>query len=279
MLSPQTIAEYEREWTRFAAWTETQSASPLPAAPDLVAEYLDTVATSEPVPSLSTVRRIKAAIDHMHDEAGYPKPSKSPEVKQAWDRIRHRRTKGSRVTGNVLLDGALTPTQRAMIIAQPDTALGTRDRALLLLGLGAGLRPAELVALETNDVDLDRRIEFELPSRGPNPVGVSVPIPGGERVHVYSRSPDLDPAKHLSAWMRIASRESDHDSERDEGSEQAGQILFRGIDRHGNVSENGLTLAGLGVVVRRAAELAGLDDPSSFTPSSVFTERLVGEEL
>ena len=273
MPSPRTVADYEREWNRFEEWAEAHDASPLPAAPDLVSDYLDTVTSSEPVPSWSTVRRIKAAIDYKHIEADHVKPSTSPEVKQAWDRIRNRRTKGSRVTGNVLLDRAITPTQRAMVAAQPATPIGLRDRALLLLGLGAGLRPAELVALETTDVDLDHRIEFELPSRSSTPTGVSVPIPGGGRVHVYSRSPDLDPVKHLSGWMHIASLEN----EPDEGSEQLGQILFRGVDRHGNVSEKGLTLAGLGVVVQRAAELAGLDDPSSYTPSVVFTERLVGE--
>jgi integrase len=76
-------------------------------------------------------------------------PTTDIAVRMVWAGI--RREKGSAKKRKT---PTLTKLIRKMIATIPDNLLGTRDRALLLLGYAGGFRRAELVGLHVSDLEL-----------------------------------------------------------------------------------------------------------------------------
>ncbi|PAP77271.1 hypothetical protein [Rubrivirga marina] len=140
-------------------------------------------------------------------------------------------------TGAFPADRALAPEVFRMIGAlDPDSLLGKRDRALLALGAGAALRPSELSRIEADELDLD-----VTPGRSE----LRYQLYGGDDTVVLVPGGDVDPAALVSDWVGAAGVEDGP--------------LFRGVDRHGNVSDRPLSPMSIGRVVRRSGEAAGLD--------------------
>ena len=89
------------------------------------------------------------------------------------------------------------PTARQMkrLLSAPDTrtALGKRDRAILELLYGTGLRSAELCGLLRGDVDLDRRTVFVRKGKG-----------GKDRLIPLGRSAARAVSEYLGVWDAFA---------------------------------------------------------------------------
>jgi hypothetical protein len=239
---------------RFEAWMREREQEARPADPARVAEYLGEVAAGdgyERAPSLSSLRRIRAAIDHAHIGTGFPPPSDDPGVRSAWARIMRERSGEPHRDVVRVLDEVFAPDLQHMVLAQPQTPLGWRDRLLLSVAAGAYLKTAETLALTLADV-----VEVEQ--------GISVALPeGGEAtLQAYSYALDLrEPLYRWRAFLRAHLGGADEfDSARLDASP-----LFLSVDRHGRVSDRAISDVGLTKTVRRAAELAGLEGPSRFS--------------
>jgi integrase len=137
-----------------------------------------------------------------------------------------------------------------VLVLSGDTAIGARDRALLLLGFAGAFRRSELVALDIDDVQITREgmiVTIRRSKTDQEGAGQKVGIPRG-------RHPGTCPVKALAAWLGLAGIE-------------AGAI-FRPITRHGLIQPGRLTDRSVARIVQRTAEAAGLD-PSQFAGHSL----------
>jgi len=217
---------------------------PLPAGLETVALYLAALAaTHRP----ATMTRRLTAITKAHQIAGHPSPAtmQQPAVSETLKGI--RRTLG---TAQQIKAPLLTADVRRMVEALPENLAGRRDRALLLLGFAGGFRRSELAALDVEDVlptEDGLVVKLRRSKTDPEGKGREVGIPHGS-------SPGTCPVRALNAWKTAAGI--------------AEGALFRGVDRHGRVGTVRLHKDSVGLVVKRAAEAAGLD-PAKYAGHSL----------
>jgi integrase len=242
--APSTLRAYRSDWDHFFGWCRQHTLCPLPASPETIALYLTALAaTHRP----ATMTRRLTAITKAHAIAGHPSPAtmQQPAVSETLKGI--RRTLGTAQPTKAPL---LTADVRRMVEALPDTVAGRRDRALLLLGFAGGFRRSELAALDVGDIlptDDGLVIKLRRSKTDPEGKGRDVGIP-------YGSTPSTCPVRALTAWKTAAGL-----------SEGA---LFRGVDRHGRVGSVRLHKDSVGLVVKRAAEAAGLD-PAKYAGHSL----------
>ena len=122
----------------------------LPATTSTIAEYLsDLVQGGKKV---ATIERARVAIGQAHVLQGEENPTKATLINELMKGV--RRTLG--VAQREARPIELTEL-RAMVLAQDTTALGARNRAMLVLGFLGAMRRSELVALDVDDVVIERR--------------------------------------------------------------------------------------------------------------------------
>jgi site-specific recombinase XerD len=223
--SPHTVRAYRSDWADFARWCVARGDPALPASVPGILEYVAELSTDH---KASTVERRLAAIGQAHRDAGLPSPADDDRVRIEVTRLRWRQRKAP---------GRTIPLEvrelRAMLAALPDGLVGARDRALLLVGYGAGLRPSELVALDVPDlVTVDE--------------GVAVSLLRGRVVIPYGSSDELCAVRAWHAWISA-------------GGLTSGPA-FRAVDRHGHLGRTRMSEKSVTRIVRRAAERAGLDE-------------------
>jgi site-specific recombinase XerD len=153
-----TLRGYQADWRDFCAWCGARSLAPIPAAPDALAAYIaDCAARLKP----GSIQRRLNAIAEAHKAAGIQSPTHAGVVRNVLKGI--RRTLG---TAPVQKAAALTPDIRAMIDVADAGLIGTRDRALILLGFAGAFRRSELVGLDVADCAFSKD---GLPSRSGAP--------------------------------------------------------------------------------------------------------------
>jgi integrase len=215
----------QSDWADFVQWCVTRGDSALPATASSVVEYLAELAKER---RPATVERRLAAISAEHRAVGLPSPTDDPRVRIQVTRLRwqQRRPTGRTVPLEVR-------ELRAMLRALPRGLVGTRDRALLLVGYGAGLRPSELVALDVSDL-----VVVE--------TGLSIALLRGRVVIPFDPSYRLDAVDAWQAWVAAAGL--------------TGGPAFRAVDGDDRLGLTRLGEQSVTRIVRRAAERAGLDE-------------------
>jgi site-specific recombinase XerD len=144
----QTLEAYAADWKHFTTWCDQHKRRSLPAAPETIICYLVETADAYRV---ATLDRRLASISYYHKQARHTLPTKDPEVERTMRGI--RRAKGMAPHGKA----PLLPAQlRQAIDALPDTLIGTREHALLVIGFAGAFRRSELVALTMEDVQTTR---------------------------------------------------------------------------------------------------------------------------
>jgi len=240
--APNTRRAYRADWADFTAWCRAHDRAPLPAAPETVALYLSALAGHR---KTSTLARRLSAISQAHQVAGHPSPTKDQSVRAVAAGI--RRAKGTAQEGKV---PTVTADVRLMVAALPDTLMGRRDRALLLLGFAGAFRRSELVALDVADV-------------AERPEGLAVTIRrsktdqegAGRTVGIpYGSHYESCPVRALRAWLAAASI--------------AQGPLFQAINRHDQLLPGRLSPQGVARAVKRAAAAAKLD-PTKYAGHSL----------
>jgi len=242
--APSTLRAYRSDWDHFTGWCRQHTLCSLPARPETIALYLTALAaTHRP----ATITRRLTAISKAHQIAGHASPAtmQHPAVSETLKGI--RRTLGTAQQTKAPL---LTADVRRMVEALPDTVAGRRDRALLLVGFAGGFRRSELAALNVGDVlpiEDGLVVKLRRSKTDPEGKGRDVGIP-------YGSTPLTCPVRALTGWKTIAGISVG--------------ALFRGVDRHGRVGAARIHKDCVGLVVKRAAEAAGLD-PAKYAGHSL----------
>jgi integrase len=205
----------------------------LPASADTVALYAAALAETARV---STLTRRMSSIAQAHQLAGFASPTHDARVRTVMAGI--RRVKGIAQQGK---KPVLTEDLRRMIGQLPDTLQGARDRALLLVGFAGAFRRSELVGLDLEDVEFNREglvVAVRRSKTDPEGQGRRVGVP-------YGAHAETCPVRALRQWLDLLDARSGP--------------LFRRIDRHGHIGAGRLSDRAVALIVKRAAEAAGLD--------------------
>ncbi|HCK80972.1 MAG TPA: integrase [Candidatus Competibacteraceae bacterium] len=238
-MAANTRRAYAGDWRDFDGWCADMSVTSLPASAETVALYLTDRAGSV---SVATLGRRLAAIRTAHKSADAAVPT-SGALTQVWAGIRRLHGRPPAPKRAMLLDDV-----RKAVQAMPNTLAGKRDRALLLVGFGGGLRRSELAAIEIEGPDAGPvrlrfvggglEIHLHRSKADQEGRGAVVAIPHGSRL-------DSCPVQAVKAWLADAAI-------------KAGPV-FRGVDRWGTVGGTALTPYAVALVVKAAAERIGLD--------------------
>ncbi len=147
-LSAHTVRAYEREVARFAAFAaaEMTCQSPSEVSPQMVRAYLAHL-HGERLGRISSQRALSALRTYFRflgrERVVEANPAKAVPTPRAPKK----------------LPETLTVAELSELLdALPDDPAGSRNRAALELLYGAGLRAAELVSLDLDDLDLSRRL-------------------------------------------------------------------------------------------------------------------------
>ena len=151
-MSPATRRAYRTAWQAFAAFAEAHGATPLPAAPEIVAVYL--ASRKADGAGLATLRMATAAIAAAHDLAGQVNPGADRIVKTAMQGFaRQAADAGQAVRQACGLTAEAVAAIQGAVNGQVETnARAARDMALVSVMAEAGLRRSEAAALRWADV-------------------------------------------------------------------------------------------------------------------------------
>jgi integrase len=221
---PNTSAT-RADWADFVRWCADHGEPALPAAAQTIAEYVREVAGGE---HAASVPRRVAAISEWHRASGLPSPTGDDRVRLAVTRAQYQQRKQPAAT--VPLDQRELET---IIAASSGGLVGARDRALLLVGYAAALRPSELVSLDVSDFVVTHD-------------GLALTLLRGRVVVPDGGDSDLSPVVAWQEWVA-------------EAGLTAGPA-FRSIDRFGRLGLTRLGEKAITRIVQRAAARAGLDE-------------------
>src|SRR5689334_4819133 len=172
-------------------------ADPLGADPDTIAMYV--VRRADAGRAVSTIRVDLAAILTAHRLAGIALDLRHPRLAMVLEGV----TRSLGVRPRRQAAPAVPDLLRRLLATRPgpETPLGARDRALLLIGFGAALRRSELVGLRLVDV-------MSVPGKG---LLLTVrrsktdQAGAGQQVAVCANpaDPEFCPATALEAWLQF----------------------------------------------------------------------------
>jgi site-specific recombinase XerD len=239
--SPATRRAYATDFALFRAWCEScRHLEALPASSATVCAFLAFEAKRS---KTATIGRRVAAIRYAHKLGNLPVPTDDERVKATMRGI--RRTIGAAAVKKAPATGDLL---MAMASTTGEGLKGQRDRALLLLGFAGAFRRSELVALDVADLvetEDGYRITIRRGKTDQEAQGATIGIIRGARAC---------PVKAVKRWLETAGIT--------EGA------IFRSVAKGGKVSAARLSAEAVAVIVKDAAERAGLD-PAIFAGHSL----------
>ncbi len=239
--SPSTRRAYRSDFSAFRRWCETRKLSALPASPTSLATFLASEAKRGVM--ASTIERRIAGIRYAHLLAGHEPPGQLEIVKATMRGI--RRTLG---TAPNRKEPITAEYMHAMVKLAPNSLIGLRDRALLLLGFAGAFRRSELVGLDVGDLNWKKaglRVRIRQSKTDQEQHGQNVAIVPGKTAC---------PIRALKTWLALAKITSGP--------------VFRPISKGGRISARRLSDRSVAEVVKAHAERIGLD-PSSVSAHSL----------
>jgi site-specific recombinase XerD len=232
--SAATIRAYASGWRDFLTFCEQRQASPLPASEQTVAAYL--AALADGGAKAATIARRLVVISQAHKAADLPSPTSSSLVRRTHAGI--RRSIG---TAQLCKAPAKVDELKLMLGVVPETRVGLRDRALLLLGFAGAFRRSELVSLHVTDLEFSQaglivtlrksKTDQERRSRR-----LGIPFGSSEKTC---------PVRVVKTWLDAARIGSGP--------------VFRSLDRFQRVQPKRLSAERMALIVKRRAKQAGLD--------------------
>jgi integrase len=230
-----TLRAYEHDWKQFRIWCEGNRLAPLPASTQAVILYA-TDLTKNHGKKWNTLSRRLAAISQLHQRAGFESPTHTWAMKQFLAGL--RRELG---VPPVRKKPVLVADIKQILNQIPDSTLGKRDRALLLLGFTGALRRSELIGLDVKDLELTCEgliVNIRRSKTDQEGEGRKIGIPRGS-------DQTTCPIWAVEQWVAAAKISS--------GS------LFRVMNRHNQVLPKRLSGEGVAIVVKRYVDKLGYD--------------------
>ena len=226
-----TLRTYQGIWRTFTSWCEARGLVPLPAEVETVVAYVaDQADRIKPV----TIKKHLAAISQVHKLRGLVSPVQTEPVKLTMQGL--RRMKGTAAAPKTALR---VDHIKRVVAAMPDTRVGIRDRAIVMLGFVGGMRRSEIVGLDRDDLRFEPEggvLAIRRSKRDQEGKGRQVAIPRGKH-------DETCPVRAVRRWL-------------ESGDRQEGPLFIR-LDR----GAKGQRLSGKSValVVKRAVNRVGLD--------------------
>lgn len=252
-----TIRTYSNRWKHFALWCAKRKLAYLPAAPETIARYVLYLQQTAPrnrhgqltgasCYSVSYVTGVLSAIADAHKRRRLPCAVQDPCVRDACKGVKLRQADRKSKKA-----AALTPDiLRRIMLAQPKTLAGVRNRALLALGFNCAARRSELVAVQVEHLtfDLDGGVLLIKKSKRDQE---------GKGQHVrfcVAKDPELCPVQAMQRWLLLSGVKTG--------------CVFRKIDKWGHLWSTGLRPGAVNAIVAEALKLAGLES-QGFTSHSL----------
>jgi integrase len=242
-VAPNTRRAFEGALRGFSSWCASVGVSVSPAEAATVAMYLTARA---PMLAASTLALHLCALNAAARLEGKLPPGGDPRVKAVMAGIRTRHGRPPRKKR-----GLLGNDLKRVVKRLPDSLVGLRDRAILLVGFAAALRQSELAALSIDGlvraefVTEGLEIHVDRSKGDQQGRGAVVAIPFGLNVC---------PVRALAAWIAAADIQSG--------------AIFRAIDRHGRLADRPLSGRSVASIVKAGAGSIGLD-ASAFSGHSL----------
>lgn len=168
--SQHTRRNYDADLRHFTAWCEGRGVAPLPAAEDVLIAYLlyfgdpDTPrAAGDALLKPSTLERRVAGIRAAHGAGRHPWPQYPPGEDNLLTATLHYLAVRQKAGTDKARALSLTKLKAAVGAIDDATAIGARNRALLLTGFYGAMRRSEIVALDLAHV---RFVEDDGPDEG-----------------------------------------------------------------------------------------------------------------
>lgn len=238
--SEATRRAYRSDFRTFKKWCAARNIAALPATPAALAAFLACEARRGAKPS-SISRRIAG---YAHLLAGHEPPNQAEMVKATFRGI--RRSVGTAPKRKQPLTADYV---RAMAEATPDSLIGLRDRALLLIGFAGALRRSEIVSLDVADLAGTKaglRLHIRASKTDQERQGATVAIaPSGSTTC---------PIAALNRWLTAAG--IDHGP------------VFRQMVKGGRVADKRLSGHAVAEIIKSYAKCIGLD-PTAFSGRSL----------
>ncbi|MBI5529247.1 MAG: site-specific integrase [Deltaproteobacteria bacterium] len=191
--APSTLRTYASSWKVFTRWCRATGLNPLPADPETIVAFI--AAQGDRIRPV-TIKKICTAISQAHTLMGFTSPTQTEPVRLTLQGL--RRLKG---VAPVQKKALRTEYIRRVFATMPDTLIGKRDSALLLLGFVTGLRRSELAALNIEDIIFEPEgavLTIRKGKRDQEGRGRRVPVPFGQQE-------GLCPVRCLRRWTDAAS--------------------------------------------------------------------------
>lgn len=240
-IAPNTRRAYLSRLRQYQDWCRDSGLTALPASEETIALYI--AALSRVPASVPTLKQTLAAIRLLHESAGYPSPCQGSLIQKAVRGYKHtlgrppqRPEAATADVVRLLIDAV------QKIPASPEKRI--RDAALLALGFAGAFRRSELTALNVEDLQWTLRngqeillIQLRRSKTDPSGRGVVKAIfPSEDKPHA--------PLRLIRQWLLLLNER--------EGS------LFRRILRNGTVTPGRLSDCSIRLIIRQAAQAAGL---------------------
>ncbi|TIV78349.1 MAG: site-specific integrase [Mesorhizobium sp.] len=147
--SANTRRAYASHWKQFASWCRRQGVEMFPPDPQVVGLYVTACAsgkaTGDKKPnSVSTIERRLSSLTWNYAQRGQPLDRKDRHIATVMAGIRNKHAAPPRQKEAVLPEDLIAMLETL----DRGTLRGLRDRAMLLLGFGGGLRRSEVVGLD-----------------------------------------------------------------------------------------------------------------------------------
>lgn len=234
-LSDNSRRAYRSDLNQFLSWGGT-----IPATPEMIAVYL--AAHAEQHTSATFARRL-VSIGKAHTAQGLQSPTGSELVRGTLRGIRHTHGSAQRQVAPAIKEDVLS------MVAGLEGIKGIRDRALLLIGFAGAFRRSELVSLTVDDIEQAKQglvVQLRFSKTDQEGRGRKVAIP-------YARGA-VCPVLAYQHWLEVAKIT--------EGP------VFRGVNRHGVISDSAVTPQAVALVVKERAQAINLD-PAKYAGHSL----------
>ncbi len=191
-----TNKAYAHCWQRFNGWCEKHRREPLRASNETLRYFVAwCVRTGLAV---STIRLTLAAVKHEYSKAKLPHPV--DDSVRVLVRGASRKLRGKSNAKAAMALKILCRVSKALLARK--SALGIRNRAILLVGFASGWRRSELAALQLSDISVSSKeikMRLRVSKNDQEGKGREVRIPCGQRALTC-------PVRAMRAWLKTRGR-------------------------------------------------------------------------